>query len=327
MSVPKNPDGGRRGPKRPRYALKVKIEGPGVRTKSIAVPDLLRICTALQSAVHRQAESMQDPLSPTLRRGPITAAATEECTLELVGITGGSTGLSFRYAKPQQKLPMPGSDDFGSDVLAQVASTVRGFSRANELAATVDIGVLGSLQELGDVFERKTITKISLIVPRHDGRPAIKAVFDPTVRKRIAARIKVPKHTEMSFEGKLEMADFKETGRACRLHPPIGLPILCTFEPDLEDQVYGALRRPVRLSGTARLNPVSGRTEELQIQHIEPLDELLLGAKDFFASRTLEQLAQLQGVRPLGNPAELAGGWPADEDVDEFVRNTYESRG
>ena len=59
----------------------------------------------------------------------------------------------------------------------------------------------------------------------------------------------------------------------------------------------------------------------------EILDELLLGAKDFFASRSLEQLAEAQGVHPLTNPKELAGRWPNDENVDEFVEAIYESRG
>ena len=88
--------------KRPKYVLKVKIEGPGVHRKSIAIPDLLKICGAIQSAVHRQAEAMEKPTAQTLRRGPITVSAQEECTLELIGISGGSTGLLFRYGKQQQ---------------------------------------------------------------------------------------------------------------------------------------------------------------------------------------------------------------------------------
>ena len=122
------------------------------------------------------------------------------------------------------------------------------------------------------------------------------------------------------------MADFKETGRICRIHPSVGLPVQCSFDPDVEDQVYGALRRPARISGSARLNPHSGRVEELKIERIEIMDELLLGARDFFAGRTLDQLAEAQGVHPLERPGDLAGGWPADENVDEFLNATFLSR-
>ncbi len=328
MSATKKPSREKFLPKRPRYVLKVDVEGPGVHTKSIAIPDLLKICGAIQTAVHRQAEAMEKPLAQTLRRGPITASAQEECTLELIKIGGGSTGLYFRYAKPQQPLPLPEIKNFGADVLTKVVQTVREFERKKPSASEVDAGVLNSLQDLGDVLERKTVTRITLNVPGYDGKPrTTRAVFNAAVRERIAARARVPSHRELTIEGKLEMADFKETGKLCRVHPPIGQPLQCSFEPDLEDQVYGALRRPVRLTGTARLNPNTNRPEELKVERIEILDELLIGAKDFFTSRTLEQLAEAQGVHPLTNPKELVGGWPSDENVDEFVEAIYESRG
>jgi hypothetical protein len=328
MSAQKTSTGVKRVFKHPKYVLKVKVEGPRVHRKGIAVPDLVRICGALQSAVHRQAEAMEKPSAPTLRRGPITATAQQECTLELVDLKGGSTDLVFRYAKSQQPLPIPEFATFGSDVLARIAETVKTFGGRKRAVAEVDAGVLDSLRELGEVLDKNSVTKISLTVPRQNGRPrAIKAVLNASVRERIAMRVKQPTQSQLTIEGKLEMADFKETGKLCRVHPPVGLPLQCSFDPRLEDQVYGALRRPVRVSGTARLNPLSGRPEELSIENIEIMDELLLGAKDFFASRTLAQLAEAQGVHALDKPDELTGGWPNDEDVDEFVSSIYLGRG
>lgn len=319
---------GKRMAKAPSYALKVKVEGPGIHKKSIPIPDLLKICGAIQTAVHRQAESLQKPAANTLRRGPVTASAQQECTLELTGITSGSTGLTFRYAKPQQHLPMPGTILFGNEVLAQVAETVKAFGgTTGRSSGDVDAGVLDSLQQLSEALEKKRITRISFSVPRHNGKgKTIKAVFDSTVSSRIAARIKEPRHERQSIEGRLEMADFKEAGRVCRIHPAIGVPVHCSFEPELEDQIYGALRRPARVTGTVRLNPNTGRVESLKIDEIEILDELLLGAKDFFASRTLKQLAEAQGVGPLDRPSDLAGVWPPDESIDEFVELTYKNR-
>jgi len=122
------------------------------------------------------------------------------------------------------------------------------------------------------------------------------------------------------------MVDFKETGRVCRIHPSIGLPVLCSFDPSKEDEICQALRRPVRVTGVARVNPHSGRIEEIKIENIELLDELMLGARNFTAGYSLEQLAEMQGVRPLTRPDDLAGGWPADENVDDFIETTYASR-
>lgn len=318
----------KRTSKGPKYALKVKVEGPGVHRKSIAIPDLLKICGAIQSAVHRQAEAMEKPSSQTLRRGPITASAQEECTLELVGIVGGSTGLVFRYAKPQQPLPLPEMADFGGDVIAKVAETVRDLAGRAKPNVEVDPGVLDSLRELSGALDRKTITRISLSVPRYDGRHRpISAVLNSAARQRIDALVKIPTHCRLTMEGRLEMADFKDAAKVCRIHPAIGSPLACSFDSELEDHVYSALRKPVRLTGMARLNPNTGKPEELKIEVIEIMEDLLLGAKDFFGSRTLEQLAESQGVSPLVNPDELKGGWPDDENVDEFVETVYLGRG
>jgi len=50
-------------------------------------------------------------------------------------------------------------------------------------------------------------------------------------------------------------------------------------------------------------------------------------AGQFFATSTLEELAEAQGVGPMKNPEEMAGAWPEAEDVDKFVKETYQSRG
>ena len=49
-------------------------------------------------------------------------------------------------------------------------------------------------------------------------------------------------------------------------------------------------------------------------------------AGQFFASSTLAELAEAQGVGPMKNPEEMAGAWPEAEDVDQFVKETYQSR-
>ena len=46
----------------------------------------------------------------------------------------------------------------------------------------------------------------------------------------------------------------------------------------------------------------------------------------FHVSKSFDELAREQGVGPLHDPSILAGVWPEDEDLDEFLRETYESR-
>jgi hypothetical protein len=177
---------------------------------------------------------------------------------------------------------------------------------------------------MGEVLD-KDVTSIEWIVPGN-GRPAVKAVFDKRVRERVIERIQLPSTRLEEVEGVLEMADFKDQDHKCRIHPLLGQPIVGTFTPELEEDIYDSLRKPVKIIGTATINPNSGRVESIAIQKISVVEQLLIGAKDFHTARSIQQLAEAQGVQPLSNPKVLAGGWPEGEDVDEFLEDIYSSR-
>jgi hypothetical protein len=310
--------------KRSKPLLKLRIQGPGVRQGSIAVPDLIRICQAAQDAVNRQAEAMQGGQS--LRPGPKSAVVYQECTLELTGIKKGSTVLPFGLAKPQQALPIPEMTTFGRDVVWQVATAVKSLgSRRPPKDDCFEAGLLDSLRPMGEVLNRD-VTKIEWIVPGNGRRP-VRAVFDKRVRERVAEHIKSPSTRTQTLEGVLEMADFKEQDHKCRIHPLVGQPIVCTFTSEKEQAVYDALRKPVKIIGAATINPHNGRIESIAIDKIGITEQLLIGAKDFYSGRSLEQLAEAQGVAPLTNPKVLVGGWPEGENLDEFLEDIYSSRG
>jgi hypothetical protein len=274
--------------------------------------------------VNRQAEAMRGGQS--LRPGPKSSVVYQECTLELTGIKKGSTVLPFTLAKPQQPLPIPAMTTFGREVVLEVATAVKNIgARRPSKNGHFEPGLLASLRQLGDVLD-KDVTKIEWIVPSN-GRRSFKAVFDKRVRERVNQRIKEPLTRPETVEGVLEMADFKEQDHKCRIHPAIGQPIVCSFRPEQEQEVYDALRKPVRIVGTATINPNNEKVESITIQSIGVIEQLLIGAKEFHSGRSLQQLAEAQGVIPLDNPKVLLGGWPDGEDVDEFLEDIYSSRG
>jgi hypothetical protein len=295
-----------------------------VRPGAINVPDLIRICRATQDAVSRQAEAMRGGQS--LRPGPKTSVVSEECTLELTGIEKGSTVLPFTLAKPQQPLLMPDMTNFGHDVVRQVAMAVKILgSRKSLKNENFEAGLLDSLRDMGEILN-KNLVKIEWIVPSN-GKPTIRAMFDKRVRERVIERIKAPTTRSETVEGVLEMADFKSQDHRCRIHPSVGQSIVCTFTTLQEQEILEALRKPVRIMGTATINPNSGKVEAIDIRKIEIIEELLIGEKDFHLGRTIEQLAEAQGVEPLRNPRVLVGGWPEVEDIDLFLEDIYSSRG
>jgi hypothetical protein len=56
------------------------------------------------------------------------------------------------------------------------------------------------------------------------------------------------------------------------------------------------------------------------------VEPLLTGGRGFFTERSIEQLAEDQGIEPLHDPRTLVGGWPADQDIDAFLEEIYLSR-
>jgi hypothetical protein len=304
-----------------KYALELKIEGPGVHPGTISVPDLVRICQAAQDAVNRQAEAMRGGVS--LRPGPKTSEVQDECTLELVGLEKGSTILPFRFARPQ--LPLPLATSFGADAIRGVVVAVKKIGTTGK-NHEVDAGVLDSLKTLGDVLDKGRISKVEWIVPGGPGQRATKAVFDKRVRNLVLQRIKAPSQRMETIEGILEMADFKEEERKCRIHPLIGQPIVCSFDEAQGDKIYQWLRKPVRATGMARINANTGRIDELHLEKIDMVEPLLTGGRDFFTNRSMEELARVQGVKPSKNSKAFSGGWPADEDLDAFLEEIYSSR-
>jgi hypothetical protein len=69
-----------------------------------------------------------------------------------------------------------------------------------------------------------------------------------------------------------------------------------------------------------------GRIPIPNLRVTSPLDPLATDAGSFFRGWSLDQLARLQGVDPVRDPASLAGGWPDDDDVDEMLADIYGQR-
>jgi hypothetical protein len=58
----------------------------------------------------------------------------------------------------------------------------------------------------------------------------------------------------------------------------------------------------------------------------EPVDVQPPEVGGFFAHPTFEQIAQHQGVEPLRDPGQLAGGFPDEVDIEEMLDEIYRTR-
>ena len=258
--------------------LTLKLSGPGVRRGRISVPDLINICEEAQNIINKQAEALKG--RKTLHPGPTAEQIQQECTLELIGISKGSTELMFDLARPQMQFKF--SEDFGTDVVRAVASTIHTFAKnGHSVPEDLEPGLLLSVYRLSNIIETGRIHQIRW-VPSKDGTKRVSAPITERVRQRLANRLSRPRKVVAQVDGILDMADFKLRELKCRIDPPIGISVMCTFDQEWSDTIQSLLRKPVRITGEGTVRPYSDRVETLKIHSIVPLPSLDLGEGNFF---------------------------------------------
>ena len=312
---------GAQKPHVPVPILTLKVDGPNVRKGRIPVPDLIKICAEAQNAVTRQAEALEG--RRTVHPGPTTAGIRRECTLELVAIGSGSTTLGFDISKPQMLIPFDDLRTLGIDAVSELADTIHSLGNGDK-KENLDPGVLRSIYGLGGALDGG-VTSLRWIVPKAGAKRPVNSAITKKVRERAAERLSRPTFMAMHIDGILEMADFNRKDRKCRIDPAIGAPVVCSFGAELEDRVYSLMRTSVRATGIGKIPPYSDRVESLSVESIEPLSSLSLGEGNFFASPTINQLAEAQGIGSLIRAQALAGVIP-DEELDDFVSTIYSAR-
>ena len=87
--------------------------------------------------------------------------------------------------------------------------------------------------------------------------------------------------------------------------------------------------------GPSRIDPETDRIKSLAISDIEPVTEGEEGfeditAEDFWQEKSIDRLAEEQGVRPVERLEDIWGRgmdlWDDDEDFEEFLRSVERGR-
>ncbi len=211
----------------------------------------------------------------------------------------------------------------GRQAISELAASIKSLGNGNK--RSINPAVLKSVYNLGSVAQSHGISELKWIAPQ-PGRRAVEAVLTAKVHEQAAKRLSAPQFTETQIDGVLEMVDFDPSGQKCRIEPAIGAPITCTFPAELADTVHSLLRKTVRGIGIGKYNTETNRIESVSLKQLVPLPSLSLGRDDFYSAYSLEQLAQMQKVKPLTGGKTLAGAIPEDTDVDSFLEVIYSSR-
>lgn len=319
--------------------LKIRFDGEAVGPGKIPLAHLLRFLTNMTKALQRTGRVLTGE-AESVRRGTPTRSIKEEVALDLVLLTHGSPAAVLGFERRQSEVALPGMD-FGLEVMEKALRGLAAVQQSDDmLPAGYDTGVLMAWRDAGTLF-RQGITKIDFSLNHRDA--PLTTAFTPEGFTRIQERIQGPQTNIRTIEGRLLMADFKEHGTRCRVHPSVGDPVLCLFDQEQKDEVLDDILQYVRIVGEAKEDPLTGRIVSIKIHDIERLEDregeavdlLPQGtpiSRDFWESPTLDELAQAQNVRPLADVRAIFGTWPGEmndgfeEAIDE-LRHSHMGKG
>ncbi|MGE5591899.1 MAG: hypothetical protein ACM3ZA_14995 [Bacillota bacterium] len=308
--------------------LVVRMDGPGVRVGRIPLADLVLFGKHLQMAVDRVARVLTGE-ERSVRRGKKPKSVEASCTLEVVAFQPGSFQLALDLPRDQLQFQ---EIDLGVQALEHlIGGLVEVAGNAPALPVGYDAGVLISWREAGRLLSRG-LSRIEFTL-NTSPTPKV-ACYDSAVHRRVLQHILEPVKNKRSFEGRLLMADFKETARRCRLNTAAGESITCSFDDDQLDLVLEGLLHHVRITGEAETDRTTGRMavhiEDLEVLEAEPIYDapsMRTRESGFWEGESIEALADKQGVQPVGRLEQLyCDFWPQGEDLDDVLDEIYEQR-
>jgi hypothetical protein len=303
--------------------LKIRFDGESVGPGRISMAHLISFLTNMNKAFLRTGRVLSGE-SESLSRGSPKRSIKEELTLDLMLLTHGSPSAVLGFERRLSQSALPGMD-LGLEILEKSLfglSSVQGVD--DHLPAGFDTGVLMAWRDAGVLF-KQGISNIDFTL-NHRKTPCTTS-FTAMGVARIQQRIQGPQTNIRTIEGRLLMADFKEHGTRCRVHPSVGEAVLCLFDESQKEEVLEDILHYVRIVGEAKEDPLTGKIVDIKIRDIERIEDredeatnlLPQGSPlshSFWDSPTLDELAQAQDFKPMDDIRALFGTWPGDIDDD-----------
>jgi hypothetical protein len=272
--------------------LTVRAIGPATAAGRIPLSELARIAATLQATLERLAMSIAGGRQRSGRR-PIEIA--NAVRMDFVGFSEGSAVLELDRATPGAL------DDLLSESFDMLT---RGLSEIRETGerptgAHFTSTVLNGLASLCGGIGKHNLTKIEF---SSGGR--MHFTLDREIQSRIRHIRRATVEQDTIIVGRLHMGDFDPMALRCRVDTNLGS-IWCDFDVELKDNVFDHLDQLVAARGTAELQADGVSVRILHLTEI--------AAMDTARSRSLDHLAEEQGVGPLDDVRQLRG-----EPIDDF---------
>jgi hypothetical protein len=283
--------------------------------------DFIQAASEFLIGAQRVALALQH--APSVVEGRRPRILTQSLSLDLVGFTEGSPAAVVHLERSEPQMEIDEIDLGDRTYRVLLGGIDRVAEPTDVLPEGFDLGVLLKLRDLGKLFN-KGVSRIEFQL-NHRARPT-KAVYDRAKYERVRQRIARPEAQQVTLQGRLLMADFKETGRQIRIHPSVGQPVICHFDEALSQEVEECMRRFVRVTGRMVFTE-AGEPQWIELSDIDSVEtEPVTPAEsmwtyDFWENLSATEYAARQGVEPVTDVANLYGPGETEdwEGFDEAV--------
>ncbi|WP_198018705.1 hypothetical protein [Chloroflexus sp. Y-396-1] len=287
--------------------LQVSLEGESVLWGRIPISYLAIFLSGFQRALYRTGEILldeQDNVAHDVKRIVRRKQLRQLLELDLVGISGRSSSTILSFQRSATALSVRN----GSEAIRIFEKALWELEKmqhaTDESSFRFDRELLIAWSTVGALFQRG----ISLITfTLHQSVSPLRVWYTAQGFDVIS------RHTLTEIEGYVFMVDFKR--RRMSLQTSSGESVSCIFTEEQADEIAGMTRNYVRVKGEAVINPASGKMSYVRVHTIEPLSR----NKEFWQSRTLDELAMLQGITSETDLKAFYNTWPGEVD-DKFER-------
>ena len=296
----------------------MRLTGDNARLGALYASDVARLIDGIERAVARTAAQLVGRAPGAAGRPPKTVARAAR--LRLVDIKRGS--LVMELAPPDVPADQEATEqeflDLDDPKLTDSAfSTIIGVLSGSETEFPEAATALNQLAEdlgIGERYEALALAQPGGDVPRE-------AVLDSTARRRLAAAAqqRTRRDDEGVLVGTLYEADFERN--TARLRTSHGPSVNVRFDDDHAQDIKRSLRENSQLQGRITYNEATSAIVSVDLTEIAPAEQLALmpGTDEFWSKRSLDELAQEQGVGVVHSVEELQDDTISDEEAEAFI--------
>jgi hypothetical protein len=284
--------------------LTIRAVGPATSNGRLALSELARIASALQTTLERVGFSILT--GRPHRMGRLPGQVAESVQLDITGFHEGSAILEV-----ERSAGTSSTDDLLSDAFHVLTMGIRELQVDNtRLPLHFTPPVINALVMLCGGIGKGNTHRIEFT-----SNSSHRFTLDRGSRASLKAAQRISSQKEITVVGWLHMGDFDPMSLRGRIDTHSGS-VSCDLDDDLKDIVLDYLDELVIATGIAELQADGTAVRVLHLSELTKIE-----AARF---QTLDDLATEQRIQPLTDPASLRGE-PID-DFDEFLENIRSAR-